>query len=78
MQIISSLCADKGLFSVVIVQLGEHKETMGIYCSHILADYLNVISGYGSTGVGLHRSVLLYTTNCTRRCMHSLHVKHNH
>jgi hypothetical protein len=40
----------------VYEEMGEHKETMGKYCCHLLADYLNVLSGYGASGVSLNRS----------------------
>lgn len=40
-------------------QMEAHKETMGKYCAHILADYLNVISGYNHGGSGLRRSVIV-------------------
>jgi hypothetical protein len=32
---------------------------MGKYCSHLLADYLNVLSGHSLGGIGLKRSVLV-------------------
>lgn len=43
--------------SRVYQEMEAHKETMGKYCAHILADYLNVISGYNHGGSGLRREV---------------------
>ncbi len=43
----------------VLLQMGEHKETMGKYCCHLLADYLNVLSGYGASGLSLNRSGII-------------------
>jgi hypothetical protein len=42
-----------------MLQMGEHKETMGKYCCHLVADYLNVLSGYGASGVSLNRSGII-------------------
>ncbi|KAG6557396.1 hypothetical protein Mapa_000665 [Marchantia paleacea] len=38
-------------------EMGEHKETLGKYCCHILSDYLSVLSGHGTHAVGLMREV---------------------
>ncbi|KAG0565292.1 hypothetical protein KC19_8G179700 [Ceratodon purpureus] len=43
--------------SRVYQEMETHKETMGKYCCHLLADYLNVISGQSLGGVGLKREV---------------------
>lgn len=43
--------------SRVYQEMEAHKETMGKYCCHLLADYLNVISGQSLVGVGLKREV---------------------
>ncbi|OAE27711.1 hypothetical protein AXG93_4193s1110 [Marchantia polymorpha subsp. ruderalis] len=37
--------------------MGEHKETLGKYCCHILSDYLSVLSGHDTYAVGLMREV---------------------
>jgi hypothetical protein len=33
------------ILTFAMFQMEAHKETMGKYCCHLLADYLNVISG---------------------------------
>ncbi|CAM6123331.1 unnamed protein product [Calypogeia fissa] len=38
-------------------EMGEHKETLGKYCSHVLSDYLSVLSGHGLHAAGLIREV---------------------
>lgn len=46
-----------GWLSRVYQEMEAHKESMGKYCCHLLADYLNVISGFSLGGVGLKREV---------------------
>lgn len=46
-----------GWLGRVYQEMEAHKESMGKYCCHLLADYLNVISGFSLGGVGLKREV---------------------
>jgi hypothetical protein len=47
------------ILTFAMFQMEAHKETMGKYCCHLLADYLNVISGQSLGGIGLKRLVLV-------------------
>lgn len=41
----------------VYEEMGQHKDTLGIYCSHILSDYICVLSGCGPKKSGLKREI---------------------
>lgn len=41
----------------VYEEIAEHKETLGTYFSHLLSDYICIISGYGMTVRGLCREI---------------------
>eukprot|EP01018_Ginkgo_biloba_P014003 Gb_18575 [translate_table: standard] len=41
----------------VYEEMGQHKDALGRYCSHILSDYICCLSGYGLTKLGLNREI---------------------
>lgn len=41
----------------VYEEMGQHKDTLGIYCPHILSDYICVLAGCGPEKSGLRREI---------------------